>query len=456
MMSGLFGTISIALRAMQAQQGAIAGTGNNIANLNTPGYSRQQAVMLETDPTYTGNIRAGSGVELTGFQSIRDDVLELRLQEEQQQQGRLGSTLDAMNQVQTLFPADGTGLDQQLSQFFNSLSSLSVDPANGALRQGVLTAAQNLANTFHVTVGKLQKQQSDLDTQVSQAVDQVNQLTSQIAALNGKIASVPAGSSQAGTFTDERNQLVQQLANIIDVTSIRTESSISLTTANGVSLVVGNQSYQLGTQPDSNGRVQVMSGSQNMTAEIQSGKLAGLIHVRDTSIPGILSDLDTLAYGLATQFNTVHSAGYDLNGQTGTDFFVQPVVPTGAAASLAVNITDASQIAASSDAAAGGNGNLRSLISLQQQPIVGGNSPIAFYSNVVFRVGSDVANAVSDLKASDLISRQLADQRGAISGISLDEEASNLLRYQRAFEAAARVVDVISSLTDTAVNLGRR
>ena len=454
-MSGLFGTISIALRAMQAQQGAIAGTSNNIANLNTPGYSRQQPVMVETDPTYTGNVRVGSGVELTGFQSIRDDVLELRLQEEQQQQGQLGSTLDAMNQVQTLFPADGTGLDQQLSQFFDSLSSLSVNPANVSLRQSVLTAAQNLTNTFQVTTGKLQKQQSDLDTQVSQAVGQVNQLTSQIAELNGKIASVPGDSSEAGTFTDQRNQLVQQLANIIDVTSIRTESSISLTTANGVSLVVGNQSYQLATQPDSNGRVEVMSGSENMTSQIQSGELAGLIQVRDTSIPGILSDLDTLAYNLATQFNTVHRAGFDLNGQPGTDFFVQPAVSTGAAASLTVNITDASQIAASSDAAAGGNGNLQSLINLQKQPIVGGNTPIAFYSNLVFRIGSDISNAESEQNASDLISQQLTDQRGAISGVSLDEEASNLLRYQRAFEAAARVVDVISTLTETAVNLGK-
>ncbi len=143
-MSGLFGTISIALRAMQAQQGAIAGTSNNIANLNTPGYSRQVPVLVETDPTYTGNVQVGSGVELTGFQSIRDDVLELRIQEEQQQQGQLGSALDAMNQVQTLFPSDGTGLDQEMSQFFNSLSSLSVDPANISLRQSVLTAAQNL------------------------------------------------------------------------------------------------------------------------------------------------------------------------------------------------------------------------------------------------------------------------------------------------------------------------
>ncbi len=167
---------------------------------------------------------------------------------------------------------------------------------------------------FQVSSGKLQKQQSDLDTQVTQAVSQVNQLTSQIAELNGRISAVPGDSAEAGTFTDQRNELVQQLANIIDVTSIRSDNSISLTTANGASLVVGNQNYQLSTQPDSSGRIQVMSGAQNMTSEIHSGQLAGLIQVRDTTIPGVLSDLDTLAYNLATQFNSVHSAGYDLDG----------------------------------------------------------------------------------------------------------------------------------------------
>ena len=333
------------------------------------GISRQVPVLVETDPTYTGNVQVGSGVELTGFQSIRDDVLELRVQEEQQQQGQLGSTLDAMQQVETLFPSDGTGLDQEMSQFFNSLSSLSVDPANVSLRQSVLTAARNLANVFQVTSGKLQKQQADLDTQVTQAVSQVNQLTSQIAELNGKISAVPGDSAEAGTFTDQRNELVQQLANIIDVTSIRSDNSISLTTANGASLVVGNQNYQLSTQPDSSGRIQVISGAQNMTSEIHSGQLAGLIHVRDTTIPGVLSDLDTLAYNLATQFNSVHSAGYDLDGNKGADFFVQPAAQAGAAGSLAVNITNPSLIAASSDASNGGNGNLLSLIDLRTNPL---------------------------------------------------------------------------------------
>ena len=159
-----------------------------------------------------------------------------------------------------------------------------------------------------------------------------------------------------------------------------------------------------------------MSGAQNMTSEIQSGQLAGLIQVRDTTIPGVLSDLDTLAYNLASQFNSVHSAGYDLNGNNGGDFFVQPAAQAGAAASLAVNITNPSLIAASSDASNGGNGNLLSLIDLQNQSIVGGSTPLSFYSNLVFRVGSDISNAQSEQQASDLVSQTTSRSAGCRLG----------------------------------------
>ncbi|HLH09616.1 MAG TPA: flagellar basal body rod C-terminal domain-containing protein, partial [Terriglobales bacterium] len=171
--------------------------------------------------------------------------------------------------------------------------------------------------------------------------------------------------------------------------------------------------------------------------------------------PGLVSDLDTLAYNLITEFNLVHANGFDLNGQPGTNFFVQPAGQTGSAGSFNVNITDPSLVAASSDTAAGGNANLLSLIDLQKQQIVQGSPPMTFYGNLLYQVGSEISNAEAEQQASDLISQQLADQRGAVSGVSLNDEATNLLRYQRAFEAAARVVDIISSLTETAVNLGR-
>jgi flagellar hook-associated protein 1 FlgK len=189
---------------------------------------------------------------------------------------------------------------------------------------------------------------------------------------------------------------------------------------------------------------------------LTSGKLGGLLDVRDTTIPALLDNLDQLAVGLATALNTANRAGFDLNGVAGTDLFVSPPAGgIGAAGSLSVAITDPALVAASSDGTPGSNGNLAVLSAVHDQAVVAGQKPLEFYSRLVFQVGSDTANASADLEASDLIVRQLGDQRGAISGVSLDEEAANMLRYQTAYQAAARVVTTVSTLLDLAVNLGK-
>jgi flagellar hook-associated protein 1 len=184
--------------------------------------------------------------------------------------------------------------------------------------------------------------------------------------------------------------------------------------------------------------------------------LAGLIEMRDQKLPALLADLDTLAAGVASSFNSAHRGGYDLSGTAGGDFFVPPPAGTqGAAGSFAVQISDPRLLAASSDRSPGSNGNLALLLALRTQSVAAGQSPSDFYANIVFKVGNEVANSSAAQDASNLILQQLQNQRSSISGVSLDEEAANLLRYQTAFEAAARVVSTISEVMDTAVNLGR-
>jgi flagellar hook-associated protein 1 FlgK len=243
---------------------------------------------------------------------------------------------------------------------------------------------------------------------------------------------------------------------LIDVSVIQSDNGLTLTTSNGTALVAGQRSFDLQTQPDVSGVQHIFAQGADITSKITRGQIAGLLQVRDQKIPGILSDLDTLAAGLVNALNTANRSGFDLSGNPGGDLFVPP--PAGgqqAAASFAVQITDPALLAASSDGSPGSNGNLALLSAVQNQAIANGQPPIDFYANLVFRVGSEVANSTADMDASELVLRQLEDQRGGISGVSLDEEAANLIRYQRAFEASARVVTTISDMTEVAVNLGR-
>jgi flagellar hook-associated protein 1 FlgK len=154
--------------------------------------------------------------------------------------------------------------------------------------------------------------------------------------------------------------------------------------------------------------------------------------------------------------NAANRNGFDLFGNTGGDLFVPPPASgQGAAAAMAIQITDPVLIAASSDGSPGSNGNVAQLLAVHDQAIAGSMNPTDYYANLVFGIGSDVANGTAEQDATGLVLGQLQDQRGSISGVSLDEEAANMLQYQRAYDAAAKVVTTINDMLEAAVNLGR-
>jgi flagellar hook-associated protein 1 FlgK len=217
---------------------------------------------------------------------------------------------------------------------------------------------------------------------------------------------------------------------------------------------LGQQSFQLSTQPGSSGLQHVFSQGKDVTATIVSGQLGGLLAARDQQIPSFQSQLDTLAAGLANAVNGVQTAGYDLSGNKGTNLFSPPpAAGTGAAASLAVAITDPSLIAASADGTAGSNANAEAMYSLSSQAIILGQSPTDYYSSLVFNVGNAAANANAEQSASSLVLQQLNDLRSSISGVSLDQEAANLVQYQQAYSASAQVVSTINQMMQTVINM---
>lgn len=453
-MSGLFGTLSTALTGLAVSQEQIATTSNNVANANTPGYARERADITAADPIQIGAFSYGTGVVLQKIESLRDPILEIQLNQQTQQQSRLDTSLGRLQQIQTQF-GTSTGIGADISNFFNSLQQLAPDPSSLALRQGVLTAAGNLANDFNNAARSLVSQRSNLDLNVVQSVNSVNTLTTQIASVNQKISDLQSAHLETSTLVDQQTSLIRQLSTLVDVSVIPTDQGISITTGNGTTLVAGSQSYALTTQPGSDGVQHVLAGTNDITTSIQGGSLGGFLQIRDQEIPALQSSLDQLAAGLATNLNAANAQGTDLNGNAGGNLFTPPPAGgTGAAATLTVAITDPALIAASSDGTSGSNGNLAVLSAVASQPLSNGETPIDSYSSIVFKVGNDTATASADSDASNLILQQLQDQRGSISGVSLDEEAANLIHFQTAYQAAARVVSTVNSLLSDAVNLG--
>ncbi|HUA01662.1 MAG TPA: flagellar hook-associated protein FlgK [Candidatus Aquilonibacter sp.] len=459
-MGSLSGALSIVVGSLEADQAAIGVTTNNLANVNTPGYDRQIAQFTESDPIVEGNLVFGTGVTAGQPQTVRDGILQLRLNQETQQSGQLGSFLEGMNQVEALFnETSGTGLQTPLSAFFSSLQQLSTDPSNSSLRVGVITAAQNLATAFNQASNALTTQQSNLNLSVQQSVSQINSLTTQVAQLNNQITGMTQAGEDASALIEQRDVSLNSLSNLIGINVIAgNANNITVTTGNGAPLLVGSNSYALQTQTNTSTGMQDVfdAQGQDITSQITSGQLGGQLQVRDQQIPSVLNQLDTLASSISNAVNTQSEAGYDLNGNAGTALFsAPPAGVTGSAAEMSVAISDPSLVAASSDGTTGSNGNANALAAIANQAVTGGQTPTNYYSGMVFQIGNAVSNATAEQTAAQQVTQQLQYQIGSLSGVSLNEEAANLAQYQQAYDASARVVTAISQMMDEAINLGQ-
>lgn len=445
----------IGVQALQTTQGALDATSNNIANADTPGYTREVPQFAENPETVMGDFVDGGGVSLTGLQSVRDELLNLQIQQQTSAQYGADAQVSNLQQVQSYFTTSGNDVASAFSSFSSSLDQLSASPgASGAL-QGVLTSGQNLARSFNTAANGLTSIQSATNTQVTQTVSQINTLSQQIAQLNGQIYQLNAAGQDGGTVQDQRDEAVQQLSQLAGISITQSSSGEVVTTANGSPLVMGNQSFSLQTVTGSDGMQHVLDANgTDITSTIQGGTLGGTIAVRDQIIPGYLTQLNTLASQFATAFNNAQTEGYTSTGQAGQAFFNIPSGTSGAAEGMSVAITDPSQIASSSDGSAGSNGNVVNLSAALTNDLPSGVTPTQAYSSLVFDVGNDESNANTQSTAIGQSLLQLTNQQSSVSGVSIDEETTNLIRFQTAYEAAARVVSTIQALDTVTLDMG--
>lgn len=463
------GTISSAFNimtgALQADQSALNTVANNVANANTPGYTREIPDFTSNPPIFVNGMANGTGVTNTGSTSVRDRVLEQRLAQQQQLASSSGARLNALDSLQILFaPASGSSsstagnIGSDLTSFFSSFASLEANPTNNALRQQVLSSASTLAGDVSNAAASIQTQQTALDQEAAGVVNQVNSLSSAIADLNQQIQSLSPG-TDAGTLEDQRQQDLAQLSQLIGINQIRTENNgLSITTTSGQPLVSQAMTFQL-TTSTAGGLTHFYLGSTDLTTQLVNGggQLGGYLTARDQDIPAALSSLDQLAYSVSSAVNTQNNAGVDLAGDNGNagDIFYQPVQVSGSAASFAVVMTDPNHIAAAGPGTnTGDNSNAIALANLANHTLVNGQSPINFYSGFVSTLGSTVTQVQTENAAQSASVSQLQNLRDSLSSVNLNDEAAQLQQFERAYQAASQVFNILSSLMATTINLG--
>ena len=456
-MSSLNATLSMATQSMLAQELELQVTNNNIANANTAGYTRETVNLAQADPIQEGSLSVGTGVTVEGIQSLSDTLLTMRIQQQTSDESKATAQVNALDEVQTLFPSSGTSVSTALSGFFTSLSALSTDPSNSADRQTVISDAQTLVQQFNSVSSGLTETTSGLNTTVQTDVTQINQLSAQAATLNQQLVEQTAAGQNTGTVSDQLNEAESQLAALTNISVVHTAQGDSITTGAGTALVLGTQSYALQTATGNDGNVQVLDSSNtDITSTISSGDLGGVLEVRDTQIPSLLTSLDTLANQFATAFNAAQAKGYDETGNTGTSLFTVSSTVAGSAAAISLVTTSGSAIAASSVAGSGASGdneNLVNLTAIQNSALASGESATTMSSNLVYQVGTFTANATAEQTAVQTSLTSLTSQESSVAGVSIDEESANLLRFQQAYEAAAKVISTIQTLFDTTINM---
>ncbi|MGE3704317.1 MAG: flagellar hook-associated protein FlgK [Vicinamibacterales bacterium] len=452
-MSGLTEALSMAARAMQAQSFGLETVGQNMANLNTPGYARRLAQFAEVPPG------SGGGVRIVGAPAQRDALVEARLRRELPMAGQQMATAEALSVVETTLGGIGSSLDANLTAFFDSWQALSQDPTSPVARDNVVQQGRLLGRAFNDISSRLQQSQHEADLQVRASVADINALTSSVTSLNGAIAR--ANGADAEALKDQLGEQLDRLAELVNVTVLHNrDGSVDVTLASGRALVVGENQYQLGvgTAPVTGLATVTTSDGVDITAEITGGKVAGYLDVRDTHVPSYLAQLDQLAYDVSQQVNTLHQAGFDLAGGTGHAFFAPLGAVAGAASGIALDAGvagDPTLIAASQTGTVGDNQVADALARLRDATgAAGGTATFAqAWSQIVYHVGNDSATAQADQASRETIVSAVERLRDSVSGVSLDEEAAAMIKYQRAYEANAKFFAAVGDTLDTLLQI---
>lgn len=473
--STAFGLISGALDADQAALNVVA---NNVANANTTGYTEETPDWQENAPITVDGMTMGQGVTETGATSQRDLVLNERLDQQQQLASASGTRLAALNQMQALFTPDSGSssstagdIGSDITNFFDSFSSLESDPTDNALRESVLTAASTLSGDISSTAASLNSQSAAIDQDASGIAGQVNSLTSALAQVNQQIEST-SPNDDAGTLEDQRQQDLSQLSQLIGINQISTSNNgLEITTTSGQLLVSGSQSYQL-TTGTVNGVTDFFLGGSDITPGLTTGggQLGGYLTARDQDIPNALGSLDQLAYSISTSVNAANNSGTDLDGIEGTGtnsagvtgtgatplyIFNQPAQVAGSAAAMAVTMTDPNQIAAAGlGDGTGDDSNAITMASLASGAIVSGQTPTDYYSNFVTTLGSTVSEVQTENTAQNASVTQLQTQNNAISSVNLNDEAAAMSTLESSYQAASQVFNILNTVMTSALNLG--
>ena len=480
-MSGLFGVLDVASRGLLVAQQGVRNTSNNIANVNTPGYSRQRQIVVSSVPIASGAGNLGAGAEQISIERVTDSFIQAQIVKQNAAGGSTDAQAQALSAIEEVInEQSGAGIGAALSRLYASFSELAAataqTPGAPVERDAVRSAAQNLVDTLHAVDARLRDQMLAAQQSIDASVAEINAITSRIAALNTEIVKAES-TAPANELRDERDALVRSLGEKIEIHTFEDDGAQVVLLPTGQPLVEAGTARDLVAVADPSNafgpgftRVGYDTGSAtvDITDDIGGGQLGGLLRVRDAILPAAIRSLDTIAYNLTTSVNTVHNAGVGLNGASG-DFFTALGTVEDAARDITLDaaiVSNVDSIAAGLTSAPGDNRNAfalealrhaRAPISLPGDPPGPATGPtrtlLEHTAGIVADIGQQTASLQAAREQNAQIAETLENRRDEVSGVSLDEEVTQLVQLQAAFQANARIMQAVDRLLEDVLAL---
>ena len=474
-MAGLFHTLNVGSESLYATRQGVDTAGHNIANAQVEGYSRQRVNLTQRDPLETMGILIGNGAHVESITRSHDNFIENQLNKAHQESGRASARAESMKSIEEIFSPDlNASISDEATKFFNSLQNLSNFPADATVRTAVVEAGRDIAAAFRRVDSDLKANRQGLNEKIYDLAHKVTDGAREIANLNVKIQVSEAGIGEvANDLRDQRDKLVRELSQQIEIKYYEDEHGmLSVRGPNQVTLVDGGHSCSVNLERNNENDglydVSIMDWeghtNRNVTKKMDGGAMEALLQVRDSDAVNLIDKNNTMAATLIGEVNRVHQQGYglgDFSESKGRDFFKPVESFDGAAANFAVDdaIAESNDAigAASSVNAPGDNVNLNQIIQLKDKRMfVDDNVTLTgYYSNLTGGLGLDVVRSEHMRAANAVLVSNLNQKRESVSGVSLDEEAANMMKWQANFTASSKVITTIDEMLDTVLQLKR-
>jgi flagellar hook-associated protein 1 FlgK len=456
---GIDGILNAGRTGLLAQQRAITTTGNNIANVNTPGYSRQRTI-LEAVPA-----DAGYGVGVAGIEQVVDEFLEARLLGQATDAAGATTRHELLDAVQRLFPIGTASVGGALQEFFAAANDLATHPEDLAARTELLVRAGDLAGRLRDAAAGLAAIQRQADQRITTSAGDANRLLERVAELNRGIVTSEQAGGNADELRDQRRHALGELSKVLGIRTIeQDDGSVDVLTRSGVTLVSGTNAVRIEARPGTtvgldggpltDVGVVAPDGSLISLGNDPGGELGARRAVRDQEIAATAADLDLLAVTLRDTVNAVQTnpAGRDLDGVAGAAFFAG----TGAA-DFVVALTDPRGVAAAQSLDSGDNANALALVGLQSAThgALSGATLGDHFGALQSRIGSLVRSAADAATLQESLLANVSALRDAVSGVSLEEEFTDLIRFQRGFQAATQLISIGDRMLEELIGMVR-